>query len=132
MTKLNYYQRQARIVSAGKYLAIGLTALAIFLTFTLRMGSHHRDGVSVGTLINVRDEGVLWGNPSGELLHSGEMAGEDFAIEGAALEVTARAFASTGERVRVRYIERYVCWAWNYAACKVAVEITPDVAGARQ
>ena len=99
------------------------------LTCSVRTGDSHEDGSSVGTLINVREEGVLWPRPAATLLHSGEMKGDEFAIENDPdLLAKARKFADEAARVKVTYISRYVCWAWNYASCTIITGIEPDPA----
>lgn len=91
----------------------------------VRTGHSHEDGWSVGTLINVREEGMLWERPAATLLHTGEMKGEDFALDDGLLD-QARALADRSARVRVRAVHRYVCWAWNYAMCEIITDIQPD------
>lgn len=96
-----------------------------FFVFTARCGGSHEDGYSVGTLINVRKEGALWSRPAGTLLHTGEMKGDEFALDNN-LFAQARTFADRSARVRVEYIHRYVCWAWNYASCNIITKIEED------
>ncbi len=92
----------------------------------VRLGDSHDDGYSVGTLINVRDEGVLWSRPAATLLHTGEMKGDEFALDTPELLVKANHFADQSARVKVKYAHRYVCWAWNYASCNIITDIQPD------
>jgi prepilin-type N-terminal cleavage/methylation domain-containing protein len=93
----------------------------------VRRGSSHEDGWSVGTLINVRMEGALWERPAATLLHTGEMKGEDFALDDGLLD-QARELADQSARVRVHAVHRYMCWAWNYARCEIITAIALDPA----
>lgn len=122
------YDSLDKIMFVGMIFFLLLVVGVGFGACTTHISDHHRDGVSVGTLINVRDEGAVWSRPSFKLLHSGEMAGEDFAVDSEALKTQADNLALTGARVKVKYFERYICWKWNYSSCKVAYEITPTAA----
>lgn len=92
-------------------------------------GGSHSDGYAVGTLINVRDQGLVWDRPMVTLLHVGEMkadANDDFALDDGLLQ-RAQDFSAKNERVRVQFVQRYVCWSWNYAKCDIITDIQPDV-----
>lgn len=110
------------LVSIFSVIVLALLTLVILF---IRCESSHEDGYSVGTLINVRNEGVLWTRPAGTLLHTGEMQGEDFALDDG-LFTQARVLADKSSRVRVEYATRYICWAWNYASCNIITKIEED------
>ena len=99
----------------------------IFVLCTVRCGESHESGYSVGTLINVREEGVFWDCPAATLLHTGEMKGDEFALDDG-LFALARNVADRSARVRVSYVHRYLCWAWNYASCNIITSIEEDPA----
>ena len=92
----------------------------------VRVGNGHEDGYSVGTLINVREEGVMWSRPAATLLHTGELKGDEFALDTEEVYRVAAPFADHSTRVKVRYAHRWVCWAWNYASCNIITAIEPD------
>jgi hypothetical protein len=116
------YRTRVNITVASSLTAVLLTILFIVTT---RCGASHEDGYSVGTLINVRQEGALWARPAATLLHTGEMKGDEFALDDN-LFALARTVADRSARVRVEYIHRYVCWAWNYASCNIITKIEED------
>ncbi len=116
-------RKRRRIMWWAIGIASVLAALAIaFVLVFARIGNAHEDGYSVGTLINVRKEGMLFSRPAATLLHSGEMKGDEFALEPELFE-RARELADRSPRVRVEYSNRYVCWSWNYANCDVITKI---------
>jgi hypothetical protein len=104
---------------------VGILAVAVGGVGCVRTGHSHEDGDSVGTLINVRMEGMLWERPAATLLHTGEMKGEDFAMDPGLLD-QAKALADRSARVRVHAVHRYACWAWNYSRCEIITSITED------
>lgn len=118
----------AVMISASKFFAVCAAACLAIVLFCARRGDAHEDGVSVGTLINVRTEGVLFENPAATLLHTGELKGDEFGLE-PGLEQRAREFADRSARVRVQYSARYVCWRWNYSSCTFITAIEEDPAG---
>lgn len=104
---------------------VGMLSVSLGGVGCVRRGSSHEDGWSVGTLINVRLEGMLWERPAATLLHTGEMKGEDFALDDGLLD-QARVLADRSARVRVHTVHRYACWAWNYARCEIITSVEPD------
>lgn len=118
-------------MSDGKLLTLLISAALTALVFVIggacgiRCGSSHEDGYSVGTLINVRLEGAIWERPAATLLHTGEMKGDEFALDDGLFE-KAKDLADRSARVRVEYAHRYACWAWNYASCAIITKIELD------
>lgn len=112
------------------YVAAAFSALLVigglvFLCCAAQCSDGHDDGYSIGTLINVRNEGMLWSRPAATLLHSGEMKGDEFGMD-EGLYQQAIGYADRRERVKVGYSHRYACWAWNYASCTFITSIQPD------
>ena len=101
-----------------------VVTVGLFFLITLRVGSPG-EGVSVGTIVNVANHGVLWSRPEIYVLHAGEMKAEEYGISEEAVS-QAQAYSSAGIRVRVHYTEYLTCWAWNYANCSVVDRIEPD------
>ena len=120
-----YRKRRRRLWIAG--IATGTLAVmfTVFLACAMNCGDSHDDGYSIGTLINVRHEGMLWSRPAATLLHSGEMKGDEFAMDPGLYQQAMKA-ADARARVKVGYSERYTCWAWNYASCRIITSIAPD------
>lgn len=116
------YRTFRKLITAG---AIASALVTCAVPVTTHLGESHEDGYSVGTLINVRNEGVLWSRPAATLLHSGEMKGDEFALD-EGLEKQAIDFADHSARVKVKYAHRYICWKWNYASCNIITDIQPD------
>lgn len=127
---MHYKTRYKMYKIIGIIVTLTLLALGTALALGCRAGNSHDDGYSVGTLINVRQEGVLWSRPAATLLHTGEMKGDEFALDPAVpgLYEQAMHFADHSARVKIKYAHRYVCWAWNYASCNIIVGIEPDPA----
>jgi hypothetical protein len=106
-----------------------LVALALVVVggplLTVRCGGAPSEGYSVGTIVNVANEGFLFPRPALYHLHAGEMDSEPFAIEDDKLAAEARRYSETNQRVRLHYREYLVCWRWNYASCTVVDRIEP-------
>ena len=121
-------RRKRRIVTwliiAGGSLVV---MVAVGVAICARTGDAHENGYSIGTLINVRHEGMLWSRPAATLLHSGEMKGDEFGMEPSLYEAAMK-YADRRQRVKVGYADRFQCWAWNYANCRFIVSIEPDPA----
>lgn len=117
-----------RVLTGLAIACIGLVVLAvpvsIGLGFTCHAGAPG-SGVSVGTIVNVAEVGVLWTNPEVYLLHAGEMKAESFGIEPSLVE-RAHELSEAGTRVKIHYTEYLLCARWNYSNCAVIDDIKPD------
>lgn len=117
---MTYKRLRMLLLLAGLAGGLGTCAVPVLV----HIGEAHEDGYSVGTLINVHQEGMLWARPAATLLHSGEMKGDEFALD-EGLEAAATEYADRSERVRVKYVHRYICWKWNYSSCNIITAIEP-------